>query len=41
MLERSSGGAFEVFVDGRQVFSKLKEGRFPTEAEVIEKIRPA
>ena len=29
------GGCFEVTVDGRLVFSKLKEGRFPAEDEVI------
>lgn len=28
-------GAFEIRVDGRLVFSKLAEGRFPEEAEVL------
>jgi selT/selW/selH-like putative selenoprotein len=34
-------GAFEVFVDGRRVFSKLEEHRFPEEDEVIEDIPSA
>ncbi|KAK7276003.1 hypothetical protein RIF29_17133 [Crotalaria pallida] len=29
-----SSGAFEVYVNGEQVFSKLKEGRFPGEIEL-------
>jgi selT/selW/selH-like putative selenoprotein len=36
---KSSSGAFEVSVDGRTVFSKLKEGRFPSEEEVLDAIR--
>jgi selT/selW/selH-like putative selenoprotein len=31
---RSKGGAFEVTVDGRAVFSKLEEGRFPRYQEI-------
>jgi len=31
---RSKGGAFEVSVDGRKVFSKLAEERFPAYREV-------
>jgi selT/selW/selH-like putative selenoprotein len=31
---RAGGGAFEVFLDGRQVFSKLREGRFPAYQEI-------
>jgi len=31
---KSKGGAFEVTVDGRKVFSKLAEGRFPAYREV-------
>jgi selT/selW/selH-like putative selenoprotein len=38
-LEKSSGGAFEVFKDGRQVFSKLNEGRFPEDEEVIDLLK--
>ena len=30
----SDGGRFEVTIDGELVFSKLKEGRFPEEAEI-------
>jgi len=37
-LMPSSGGAFEVSVNDRVVFSKLNEGRFPDEGEVEEKI---
>lgn len=31
-------GAFEVFVDGRRVFSKLESHRFPEEDEVLDAI---
>jgi len=37
-LTPSSGGAFEVSVDGKLVYSKLKTGRFPEEKELIEAI---
>jgi selT/selW/selH-like putative selenoprotein len=30
----SKGGAFEVFVDAKRVFSKLDSGRFPAYREV-------
>jgi selenoprotein W-related protein len=33
-LLASSGGVFEVVVDGRLVFSKKQLGRFPEEGEV-------
>lgn len=33
-LIRGSRGAFEVELDGQLVFSKLKEGRFPTHDEI-------
>jgi selT/selW/selH-like putative selenoprotein len=33
-LVKSKGGAFEVSVDGRKVFSKLALGRFPAYREV-------
>jgi selT/selW/selH-like putative selenoprotein len=36
---KGTGGLFEVTVDGRLVFSKLKERRFPTEDEVLDAIR--
>jgi selT/selW/selH-like putative selenoprotein len=35
-LVKSSGGVFEITVDGKLHFSKKQEGRFPTEAEVAE-----
>ena len=31
---KSSGGAFEVSVDDRKVFSKLELGRFPAYQEI-------
>ena len=34
-LEKSGGGAFEVFANGKKIFSKLDEGRFPTNEEII------
>jgi selenoprotein W-related protein len=34
ILVPSDGGRFEVSVDGKQVFSKLKTGRFPEYAEI-------
>ena len=34
----SHGGRFEVKVDGELIFSKLAEGRFPEEREILEKI---
>ena len=33
-LEESGGGAFEITVDGKPVFSKLKTGRFPEYQEI-------
>jgi selT/selW/selH-like putative selenoprotein len=33
-LVKSSGGAFEITVDGKLAFSKKKLGRFPEDAEV-------
>ncbi len=35
-LVPSSGGRFEVSVDGELVFSKLEQGRFPDEDELVE-----
>ncbi|MBT8362205.1 MAG: Rdx family protein [Deltaproteobacteria bacterium] len=31
----SSGGVFEVVVDGKQLFSKKKLGRFPEIGEIV------
>ena len=33
-LVRSSGGVFDIFVNGQLKFSKQALGRFPTDAEV-------
>ena len=35
-LMPSSGGAFEVSLDGKLLYSKLKTGRFPDQKEVEE-----
>lgn len=37
-LVPSDGGRFEVTVDGNLVFSKLQEGRFPSEEEIAAKL---
>ncbi|HCL31384.1 MAG TPA: hypothetical protein DIC52_23515 [Candidatus Latescibacteria bacterium] len=34
----SHGGRFEVSVDGELVFSKLAEGRFPENEEILAKL---
>lgn len=36
---RGSGGIFVVSANDRKLFSKKEEGRFPTESEIIEKLR--
>ena len=36
---RGSGGIFVVSVGNETLFSRREEGRFPTEAEIIEKLR--
>jgi len=36
---RGSGGIFDVSVDNKRIFSKHDEGRFPTEREIIDKLR--
>ena len=38
-LVRGSGGIFNVSADNKLLFSKKQEGRFPSEAEIIEKLR--
>ena len=38
-LVRGSGGIFVVTADNRQLFSKKEHGRFPTESEILEKIK--
>lgn len=37
-LHRGDGGAFEVFVDGERVFSKLATGRFPARGEIVKAV---
>jgi selT/selW/selH-like putative selenoprotein len=37
-LVRSRGGAFEVTLDGEQIFSKHAVGRFPDQREILEAI---
>jgi selenoprotein W-related protein len=32
----SSGGVFEVIMDGNKIFSKKDTGRFPTNQEILE-----
>ena len=38
-LVASHGGVFEISVDGKPVFSKRSEGRFPDDGEVAKLIR--
>jgi selenoprotein W-related protein len=40
-LVPSSGGAFEVSIDGDLIYSKLKTGRFPEEKEITDAIDKA
>ena len=37
-LEPSSGGCFELSVDGKLVYSKLETGEFPDEAAVLAEV---
>lgn len=37
-IVKGSGGQFEVSLDGKPIFSKKKEGRFPTHSEILEQI---
>jgi len=39
VLVPSDGGRFEVSIEGKQVFSKLKTGGFPEYAEIRKHIR--
>ncbi len=36
---RGSGGIFVVSMGNEKLFSKKEEGRFPTESEILEKLR--
>ena len=38
-LVRGSGGIFVVTVENQTLFSKREEGRFPTESEIVEKVK--
>ena len=38
-LIRSGGGVFEVIVDGKQIFSKKRSGRFPDLNEIVNLIK--
>ena len=38
-LVRGSGGIFDVTVDNERIFSKKEEGRFPSEKEIVDKLR--
>lgn len=38
-LVRGSGGIFVVSADNEKIFSKADEGRFPTEREIVDKLR--
>ncbi len=38
-LIKSGGGVFEVEADGKLIFSKWKEHRFPEHSEIIEGLR--
>ncbi|MBC7186824.1 MAG: SelT/SelW/SelH family protein [Calditrichaeota bacterium] len=40
-LVQSTGGVFEVEVDGQLVFSKRQLGRFPEQGEVVRLLRTA
>ncbi len=35
----SSGGAFEVTVDGNNIYSKKQTGQFPDPAAIVKKVR--
>lgn len=37
-LEPSGGGCFEVFVDGKRVYSKLETGEFPDDQALVKTI---
>jgi selenoprotein W-related protein len=38
-LIRGAGGIFEVAVDGRRIFSKDEQGRFPEPDEILSELR--
>jgi selenoprotein W-related protein len=40
-LKPSDGGIFDVVLDGKLIFSRKQEGRFPTVDDIKSKIDPA
>lgn len=38
-LVRGDNGIFDVVTDGELIFSKDEAGRFPTETEILERLR--
>ena len=40
-LVPSSGGVFEVFQDGKRIFSKKALGRFPADGEILGLLTPS
>ncbi len=38
-LVRGGGGVFDVTVNDKRIFSKHDEGRFPSESEIIDKLK--
>ena len=40
-LVPSQGGVFEVLVDGKELYSKLKTGQFPDEMQIVNKVMGA
>lgn len=38
-LAKGSNGVFDLAADGKLLFSKHRDGRFPTPAEVLEKLK--
>jgi len=40
-LDKGSGGVFDITVDGKLLFSKHQQRRFPDPAEILAALRPA
>ena len=38
-IVRGSGGIFDVTADNQKIYSKHETGTFPTEKEIVEKLR--
>jgi selenoprotein W-related protein len=39
-LAKGSNGVFDLAADGKLLFSKHRDGRFPETAEILEKLKP-